>query len=833
MIMKRILFITCMIVSAINIMAQSKLSSNDRDRYILHVKQYCELLKDFSGNIDNVILIDSIIARCENDKVQTFDDLTLKHSKTDIEINSLPLFQYLQDVTTKYDNELDVSFSDFKCEKTISEPTTMGDIPFCSSYAIVHVNKRIKGKGINVSVPLKITINTSSLKVGGTVSEEYEDPHSLYLRGLELFEDGKTAASRAYFEKCSNYRSYSGRFRALTLLGSSYANEKKWSEAIDCLSRASENDPVGGIILAVLLCQDETPLELRNETKAVALLEKYANNRDKDYPIIQPLANASLGALYLQGRVMPVDKEKASMYLEKARNDVSIQNDYNFIGYVDLIRLLLISDDNSQNAIRLLSEIESYLSLFETPIKEKLGESVYFFKVLVYRSLNKFDIAMNAAENLKKFNKAKSYHQIAEIYKQTNKFDEAIKNYELAALLGEPESCNILFYYYYPFDKSQYDESQLDDFSRFTIPMHSKKNKIAAINYLKKAAENGHLISMENLALMYLVPNYGMQNYSEGMKWALLRADNGSYNDGATNRLLSIAYSEIVSNKHYEIVDILESYTDTSMSSNALLHSVYDIKDYPKADSIKAFNYLKKGAEMGSYLCQAQLAWVYLEQEKDTAMCEHICMQMIQRKYPFGFTFLGDICKNRGSYDKALAYYQQAYNMNFSAGAYGLGELYLDGLGVPRDVDKAIEYANKAMEFAKADGREDWVEEGQKLLDRCNEVRANGGVESSDFVSTPCPGADELNQIVNHNLSADKRIALSEKCLKKIFASPKAIVKTVGSNGTTIVSTETAEDFLLRISTSANIANLIIVKFSTDNQGKISELMIKEEKRPV
>lgn len=828
MIMKRIIIISCMLVSAINIMAQAKLSSKDRDKYISHVKQYCELLKDFSGNIDNVILIDSIIAKCENNKVQTFDDLTLKHSKTDIEINSLPLFQYLQNVTTKYDNELDVSFSDFKCEKTISEPTAMGDIPFSSSYAIVHVNKRIKGKGINVSVPLKITINTSSLKVGGTVSEVYEDPHSLYLHGLELFQDGKTAASRAYFEKCSHYRSYSGRFRALTLLGVSYVNEKKWSEAIECLTRASENDPVGGVMLAMFLCQDETPLELRNGTKAVALLEKYANNRDKDYPMMQPLANASLGALYLQGRVMPVDKEKAYDYLEKARNDVSIQNNYNFIGYVDMIRLVLISDDNPQNAIRLLPGIESYLSFVETPIKEKLGEIVYSFKVLIYRSLNKFDIAMDAAENLKKFNKAKSYHQIAEIYKQTNKFDEAIKNYELAALLGEPESCHILFLYYYPFDKSQYDESQFDDFSRFAMPMHSKKNKIAAINYLKKAADNGHLVSMENLAMMYLVPDYGIQNYSEGIKWALLRADNGSYDDSSTNRLFSIVFSEIMANKHYELVDIIESYTDKSMSSNALLNGIYATKDYPKADSIKAYIYLKKGSEMGSFMCQADMAWEYLVQKKDTAMCEQICMQMIQRRHPYGFILLGDICRNRGSYDKALNYYQQAYNMNYCAGAFGLGELYLDGLGVPQDIDKAIEYANIGLEIAKAEGREDRVVECQKLLDRCNEALSHGYVASSEVQSSPCPGADELNQILNPNLSADKRIALSEKWLKKYFASQKAIVKTVGSNATTIVSTETAEDFMLRIGTSSNIAHLTILQCNTDEQGKILELIIQE-----
>ena len=94
--------------------------------------------------------------------------------------------------------------------------------------------------------------------------------------------------------------------------------------------------------------------------------------------------------------------------------------------------------------------------------------------------------------------------------------------------------------------------------------------------------------------------------------------------------------------------------------------------------------------------------------------------------------------------------------------------------------------------------------------------------------SSPCPGADELNQILNPNLSADKRIALSEKWLKKYFASQKAIVKTVGSNATTIVSTETAEDFMLRIGTSSNIAHLTILQCNTDEQGKILELIIQE-----
>lgn len=836
MIMKRIIFISCMVACTINIMAQAKLSQKEKDCYIQQVKQYCELLRDFSGNIDNVILIDSIIAKCENNKVQTFDDLTLKHSKADIEINSIPLFQYLQKVTTKYDNELDVSFSDFKCDKTITESTPMGDIPFSSSYAIVHVIKRIKGRGINVSIPLKITINTSSLKVGGTVSEEYEDPHSLYLRGLELLQEGKIVASRAYLEKCSHYRSYSGRFRALTQLGNSYAQEMKWREAYECLSRASENDPVGGIILAMLLCHDKIPIELRNRPKAIDLLEKYASHRDKDYPTIQSLANATLSALYLEGLVVPQDLEKASEYLEKARNDVSIQNNYDYIAFFDMIRIQIqiSSENNPSNIIKLISEVEVRLPSLRTPIiKEKLGEFCYSSKVLCYCSLNQFDRAMEAAEKLKMYNALKSYFHIAEIHKKTQKFEEAIKNYELAALLGEPTSCQIMYLYYFPFDKSQYDESQFDDFLRFSIPMHSKKNKFTAINYLKKSADNGTLFAMENLALTYLNPNSGMQDYSEGIRWALLRTDNGRYSDSTTDRLHRIIYDEIMEKKHYEIVDILESYSDRSMNANALLYSVYDTKEYPKADSAKALYFLKKGSSMGAYLCQAQLAIIYLREKNDTTMCEQICKEMINHKYPFGYSILGEIEQAKKNYSKALSYYQFAFEMNLSHGAAGLCEMYLEGLGVPQDIDKAIEYANKAIDLAKADKRDDWIEEGQKLLEKCYAARANGGIVSSEVSSTSCPGVDEFNQIVNPKMSPDKRISLSKKCLYKYFATPKAIVKTVGSNGTTIVSTETAEDFMLRISTSSNIVQLIILQCNIDEQGKIYQLTIKEEIIPI
>lgn len=294
--MKRILMVCVLLASTINIiMGQTNLTKENREKIINHVKQYCELLKDFSGNAENIELLDTILAKCENGKVQTFDDLATKHSTTDIEFNSMPLFQYLQNVTTKYDNELQMSFSDFKCEKVISEPSVSGDLPLSSSYAIVHVVKKIQGKGLDVAVPLKITVNTSNMKIGGTVSEKYEDPHSTYLRAMEYQQAGKVSIAREYLEKCTKYRTYSGRYRAMTMLGLSYVQEKKWKEAIDILTKASEHDPVGGIALALLLGQDDIPLELKNAPKSMSLLEKYASQRDKDFPLAQIMANGMLG----------------------------------------------------------------------------------------------------------------------------------------------------------------------------------------------------------------------------------------------------------------------------------------------------------------------------------------------------------------------------------------------------------------------------------------------------------------------------------------------------------------------------------------------------------
>lgn len=101
---------------------------------------------------------------------------------------------------------------------------------------------------------------------------------------------------------------------------------------------------------------------------------------------------------------------------------------------------------------------------------------------------------------------------------------------------------------------------------------------------------------------------------------------------------------------------------------------------------------------------------------------------------------------------------------------------------------------------------------------------ARGGTAVA--VSSPIT---RLNKVLDASVSEDDRITQSELLLAELFASPKAVVKTVGSNGTTIVSTETAEDFMLSVATMQAGKKLSVIDSKKDEKGKFTELTVKIE----
>ncbi len=93
--------------------------------------------------------------------------------------------------------------------------------------------------------------------------------------------------------------------------------------------------------------------------------------------------------------------------------------------------------------------------------------------------------------------------------------------------------------------------------------------------------------------------------------------------------------------------------------------------------------------------------------------------------------------------------------------------------------------------------------------------------EATDLVSA-------LINIANERNSYSERIDLIEPMLQKYFASPKAKIQVVGRNNTTIVATETAEDFLNRLSTAYHLVNVAKIDSQENIDGKIVLLRVHE-----
>lgn len=85
-----------------------------------------------------------------------------------------------------------------------------------------------------------------------------------------------------------------------------------------------------------------------------------------------------------------------------------------------------------------------------------------------------------------------------------------------------------------------------------------------------------------------------------------------------------------------------------------------------------------------------------------------------------------------------------------------------------------------------------------------------------------------LINIASDKNSYSKRIDLIEPTLEKYFASPKAKIQVVGRNNITVVATETAEDFLNRLSTTHQLINIVKIDSQEDANGKITALRIHE-----
>lgn len=103
-----------------------------------------------------------------------------------------------------------------------------------------------------------------------------------------------------------------------------------------------------------------------------------------------------------------------------------------------------------------------------------------------------------------------------------------------------------------------------------------------------------------------------------------------------------------------------------------------------------------------------------------------------------------------------------------------------------------------------------------------NETEIDVPRSNNPFISALIKMADNGGTELN-------RINMAQPTLTKYFISPKAIVETYSQNGRTMLSRETALEFLERVGTSYKLINFSIIPTSqTDANGKYIYLKIKE-----
>lgn len=820
------IMLCCLLPTQVNAQSTLKLTKADKEKIVNKVKQYCDLISTFSKDIEQIDKMEDIFSLCENSKVQTFDDIADFTKQKSGEYHSVPLFQYLQNITTKYENSINITYSDFKCERTVSEPSLGGGLEG-NTYAIVHVVKTLKAKGLNKTIPLKITLNTNTLKIGGTVSETYEDPNMLYLKGLEAKDNSDYKKAIEYLKKCFAYKTYPNRYRAMTTLGVIYKIMGKWDESVACLKEAAEHDPVGGITLAGMYTDPTTPAKYKNGFAALALLEKYAGYKDKDYPIYQIMANYMLASLYLQGNMIPKDMIKALEYQSKASN-MAIEEHENFAWYLTQILSLgyYAITENYDGAAKTLENMEKNFDLF---LNDQLDETKNNIKTLIYQTAGMLYAerqdkvkAYEYLQKLQEMNGPTITLAIANIYTTLKEYDNAIHFYKIGAQEGNADCANIMSLYYMPDTEITYD---MVEFDKYLFSPRADKDYGLCFDYTKTGAEKGNINCIARLASMYLIgTKFTTTNLKEALRWTCLYADNCSYTISTPIGMANYALSLCEQQNDTEALGMLEEMEKQGSPSASYFKYFY--YNYFKKDSTEAYNSIIKSAEQGYFLALNDIC-AFTYQANDSVNNYYWCQKMIDRNYSEGYSQMAAYEeKFNHDYKKSIELQKQAFNMENPYAAYSLGMSYKNGdTGLEKDLETAKAYFYKTIEFVK-DPNSLYARDADSARIKLREIEE----ELLSYHPNAPSYLTKMQELTDGSKSPEWRINESKKLLDELFASSKAKVMVVGSNGTTIVNTETAEDYLLYLGTSGKKLVLKEVKTNKDESGKITEIKIQEEK---
>lgn len=193
-----------------------------------------------------------------------------------------------------------------------------------------------------------------------------------------------------------------------------------------------------------------------------------------------------------------------------------------------------------------------------------------------------------------------------------------------------------------------------------------------AAKWYLRAAEKEDVLAMHNLGVMYSAGQGVPQSYAEAFKWHLKAAEKKD----------------------------VESMGDIA--------EMYDAGEGVAQDPAEASRWYLQAAEHGSVTAMYNLGGRYLDGNGVTKS-RKMAMHWLRKGADLGdekaMCRIGTIYCDLGKYKNAMYWYLKAAEKNQPNALFNIGTMYTSGLGVPKDLPKALEWLRKAEQAGYSDAK--------------------------------------------------------------------------------------------------------------------------------
>lgn len=728
--MKKLLSITSLLLLSLASFAadETQLDAQTQQKVVDRVKEYCQLMQEFSADVEKIDNMETIYGMCENNNVSVFNDLSLSAAK-DIGNNSMPLQQYMMMLTDKFENNVKTSYSGYKYLKTVVQPSPMEGFD-AARYAFVKVDKQVNAPGINATHHLNIIVNTETMKVSSTTSGDYEDPQGIYLQALELYNNKAYKKAIPLFEKVSVLQRFPGRFRAKTMLGWIYLDQEKFDKANELLRESSAEDPLGKVLLAskIMLSKD-VPVLLRNTTEGIQMLRTLGNVRDKEIPQMHLIAKTALVDAsmdwILDNPIITLPAKEKEQLANDLILDPQSSDIFQIKGYIAKVNYYNPKNPNDlkeaykdmQKAETLLQraklskktrgELDAQLTLTTGEVLYKAGDKAGGDRLWEKAKANPYALPTIAMLKLK--NKKVNCAAVLDLYQRSAANGDPFSTY-IVSLSHYPLQeefrgiCEKTFVIELPNAMDIWNQRGWGDFAFYLLQNSGQTKSFEEFKkWNQKAIDLGNINALEDRALFEAANAEPFKNVSiatalqHACQAAVATKVNGvkltMTNYFALNREKKTQPN--IPYEHTQTYKTLKALDEQGNGAAAYLLFVA----YSEANNEDlAVHYLERSKDAGYYYGLLDYA-NYMIDLKNYDQAMQLFNKLTVYPYSGAYYFMGHIEELRNNYQGARKYYEMG--MKFDGGEFrcyeAMSDMLKNGLGCNRNLKAAKEYIDKAV----------------------------------------------------------------------------------------------------------------------------------------